>query len=244
MSEHTAGEAGISKLELIGVSLAIYTHAQKLGRILEPTFCDDLASAAIEAVAPRLCHPSGDVVVTKDANGHIVSVTRRDNEGSTLRVIAESTPRLASAQVPAVVQEVLDELNRAMEKFPTWPTDPLHALAIFNEEAGELSKAVLQQAYEPHKNEAGDVRKEAVQAAAMAIRFIASLYQYVWTRSPQHEQPMLLATQEPDERSCNQWVCHNCEHPLPEGCKGRFKDEVECVGYHNPPSAGSQPSQS
>ena len=32
------------------------------------------------------------------------------------------------------------ELARAVKKFPTWPTDPLHALAVLGEEFGELTK--------------------------------------------------------------------------------------------------------
>ena len=43
------------------------------------------------------------------------------------------------------------EVLKATEKFPTWPTDPLHALAVLGEEYGELTKAVLQVTYEPHK---------------------------------------------------------------------------------------------
>lgn len=97
----------------------------------------------------------------------------------------------AKARVPDVVADVMAELDKAMTKFPTWPTDPLHAVGVFNEEAGELAKAVLQQVYEPHKNEPDDVRKEALQAAAMAIRFLASLDRYDWARGAQHEQEVL-----------------------------------------------------
>jgi hypothetical protein len=87
---------------------------------------------------------------------------------------------------------VLDEVARAV-KFPEWPTDPLHAAGVLNEEAGELNKAVLQQMYEPHKNKNGlqDVRDEAVQTAAMALRFIASLDKYDWTPGMQHTQVTL-----------------------------------------------------
>lgn len=103
-------------------------------------------------------------------------------------------------RVPEVVTEVLAELDRAMRKFPTWPTDPLHAVAVLNEEVGELNKAVLQQIYEPSKNPLGAVYSEAVQAAAMALRFVASINEYTWLRSVQHKQPMLAALQ-PGESS-------------------------------------------
>lgn len=90
--------------------------------------------------------------------------------------------------IPAHVRSVLAEIERATAKFPTWPTDPLHAYAVFNEEAGELGKAVLQAVYEPHKSGPAEVATEAVQAAAMALRFIASLDRYEYTPGAQHQQ--------------------------------------------------------
>lgn len=88
----------------------------------------------------------------------------------------------------AIVREVLAELERATAKFPTWPTDPLHALAIIGEEFGELTKDVLQMAYEPGKTNAGNLRSEAIQTAAMALRFAASLDVYVHKAGEQHTQ--------------------------------------------------------
>lgn len=91
-------------------------------------------------------------------------------------------------QLNSNMPTVLAEVDRAMRKFPTWPTDPLHALAVLGEEYGELTQAVLQTTYEPHKSNTGDVRTEAVQVAAMALRFIASLDRYSYARCEQHEQ--------------------------------------------------------
>lgn len=88
-----------------------------------------------------------------------------------------------------VVQDVLEELERAVQKYPLWPTDAMHAIGPFNEEAGELNQALLQKIYEPWKNTDYDqVRKEATQAAAMAIRFLMSLDQYYYSQSAQHAQ--------------------------------------------------------
>lgn len=84
--------------------------------------------------------------------------------------------------------EVRTALEKALIKFPTWPTDPIHASKVLDEEVGELSKAVLQAAYEPEKNELDAVRKEALHAAAMAIRFLASLGVYEYRPSEQHWQ--------------------------------------------------------
>lgn len=84
--------------------------------------------------------------------------------------------------------QIIEELNKATLKFPQWPTDPLHALAILGEEFGELTKEVLQMTYEPHKTSVSKVRNEAIQTAAMAIRFLMSLDNYQFRESEQHTQ--------------------------------------------------------
>lgn len=81
------------------------------------------------------------------------------------------------------------ELARAVAKFPTWPTDPLHALALLGEEFGGLTKAMLQHTYEPHKGVTQqDIRDEAIQTAAMALRLAMSLPCYQYRKAPQHSQ--------------------------------------------------------
>lgn len=83
---------------------------------------------------------------------------------------------------------IFEELDRAAKKFPTWPTDPLHAVGIVGEEFGELIRAVLQQVYEPEKNRPDDVKTEAIQLAAMVLRFIRSLDKYSFDKCNQHQQ--------------------------------------------------------
>ena len=90
---------------------------------------------------------------------------------------------------------VEEELERAVRKFPTWPTDPLHALAVLGEEFGELTKEVLQLTYEPHKSTLADVRTEAIQTAAMALRFAKSLDAYEYKRGEQHQQAAAASEQ-------------------------------------------------
>lgn len=85
-------------------------------------------------------------------------------------------------------EQVSIEVAKAKEKFPTWPTDPLHALAVLGEAYGELTKAVLQNVYEPHKCTREEVMAEAVQTAAMALRFIMSLSEYDYKQGIQHKQ--------------------------------------------------------
>lgn len=89
-----------------------------------------------------------------------------------------------------ILDEVSDELFRATQKFPTWPSDPLHALAVVSEEFGELTQATLQCVYEPHKSDFDDIRKEAIQSMAMHLRFILSLDAdaYMPYKGEQHKQ--------------------------------------------------------
>lgn len=94
----------------------------------------------------------------------------------------------APSAVDVLMTEVLAELKRATTKFPRWPTDPLHALAVLGEEYGELNKAMLQLTYEPHKTSLEEVRMEAIQTAAMALRLAKSLDRYEYKPAEQHKQ--------------------------------------------------------
>lgn len=87
-----------------------------------------------------------------------------------------------------IFSDVLAEVHRATAKFPKWPTDPIHAIGVVQEEAGELQKEVLQMCYEPHKSSKAAVKEEAVQLAAMALRFLLSLESYDYKPGAQHSQ--------------------------------------------------------
>ena len=107
-----------------------------------------------------------------------------ENTDTPLKADCSSAPCSASD----ILVEIKAELARAMAKFPNWPTDALHAVGVVAEEMGELQKEVLQLAYEPHKSSKEWVRKEALQTAAMAIRFLMSLDRYEFAPGPQHPQ--------------------------------------------------------
>lgn len=107
--------------------------------------------------------------------------------------ITQCHKALADAQEPVAC--VLAEVAKATAKFPTWPTDPLHALAVLGEEFGELTQAVLQSTYEPHKSTPDDVKTEAIQTAAMALRFLMSLNQYQFQCGEQHHQATIAAAE-------------------------------------------------
>ena len=71
---------------------------------------------------------------------------------------------------------ILRELSRAKGKWPDWPIDPVHAVAVLAEESGELVQAALDYCYS-----GGDIdriRDEAIQCGAMAVRVLEGLERY------------------------------------------------------------------
>ena len=72
-----------------------------------------------------------------------------------------------------ILYNILHELESAKMKNPKWPNDLIHASAIVNEESGELTKACLNFVYEDGSFD--DIKKEAIQTAAMTIRFLENL---------------------------------------------------------------------
>lgn len=84
-------------------------------------------------------------------------------------------------------KDILNEIEYACNKFPRWPTDPIHAVTILAEEVGELQKAILQQTYSPgiagHSTQR--VYDEALQVAAMSLRFLAAFDDYEYKPSNQ-----------------------------------------------------------
>lgn len=118
-----------------------------------------------------------------------------EHEAEKLECDCREIAMLAGGFAPlagSVSAEVVAEVERATRKFPSWPTDPLHALAVLGEEYGELTKEIVQLVYEPHKSSAEAVRREALQTAAMALRLLMSLDRYDYSRGPQHSQNSVL----------------------------------------------------
>jgi len=85
-----------------------------------------------------------------------------------------------------IYADIHEEVMRAKHLHPLWPTDPMHAVNILHEEVGELAQAIADVIY---KTDTIDhVREEAIQAAAMCVRFLDSLEVYSWKHSPSHVQ--------------------------------------------------------
>ena len=82
-----------------------------------------------------------------------------------------------SGDYQKVHADIIDELLAAEKKFPGFPDDAVHAAAIVAEEAGELTRASLDFHY-GRETSREEMRKEAAQTAAMAIRFLVHLDEY------------------------------------------------------------------
>jgi hypothetical protein len=102
------------------------------------------------------------------------------------------------------VIDVLDrfhlELKHAERKFPTFPTDPIHAAAIVVEEAGELQQAALQFTYE--NRDIDRVKDEAVQVGAMALRFLLNVGAMRSRPSEQVDRVSGIAQHAPVQNDC------------------------------------------
>ena len=72
-----------------------------------------------------------------------------------------------------IIGEVLDELLRAETKYPDWPTDLIHQVAIMQEESGEAIRAALNHVY--HGEPIEELRAELVQTAAMCLRCLKNM---------------------------------------------------------------------
>ncbi len=69
--------------------------------------------------------------------------------------------------------EINKEISEAIKKFPGFPVDPVHMVAIMAEESGEAVQAALQYAYDNKPVE--NIEKELIQTAAMCVRCLAHL---------------------------------------------------------------------
>ena len=84
---------------------------------------------------------------------------------------------LKTGAYPEIVKKVIDmifnELKKAEDKFPTWPVDHVHGVAIMAEESGEAVQAAIDYYYERGSKE--KVMHETAQTGAMAIRYLFAL---------------------------------------------------------------------
>ncbi len=105
-------------------------------------------------------------------------------------LLADLEGRVMALRINRVLDAIAEEVVRATGKHPTWPVDPMHALAVVGEEFGELSKATLQTVYESELSNEEDVEKEAIQLGATVVRFLMALQdeEYEFERCDQRRQ--------------------------------------------------------
>ncbi|MHA1809388.1 MAG: hypothetical protein ACTSYH_03645 [Candidatus Heimdallarchaeaceae archaeon] len=70
-----------------------------------------------------------------------------------------------------IFNDILNEIERAEKLHPDWPSNIVYASAIVAEEAGELVRSCLQHEFEKSPC-LEDIKTEAIQTAAVAIRFL------------------------------------------------------------------------
>lgn len=73
------------------------------------------------------------------------------------------------------VRLILAELDRAEGLYPAWPRDMVLAAAVVGEESGELLQAANNARW--HGGDHERMREEAIQTAAMAVRFLVNDYE-------------------------------------------------------------------
>lgn len=73
----------------------------------------------------------------------------------------------------SIYKEVENELQKAIKKHPKYPDDIFIQVAIMNEEAGEVTKAVLD--YHTGDGSIEDLRIELRQTAAMCVRMLNAI---------------------------------------------------------------------
>lgn len=79
-------------------------------------------------------------------------------------------------EIDSYLMKFFYELVDAEKKHPCWPDDVVHASAILNEEAGELTQAAIDFHYSNGRTKR--LEEEAIQCGAMALRFLLNLQTY------------------------------------------------------------------
>ena len=62
-----------------------------------------------------------------------------ETQDQPVNVATPETKGGSAATLGSALLTICAEVDRATEKFPLWPDDPLHALAVLGEEYGELT---------------------------------------------------------------------------------------------------------
>lgn len=71
-----------------------------------------------------------------------------------------------------IINEALNELQRARKRYPDWPIDVVHATVVMCEEAGECLKSANEVRWSHKSATLADLREEVIQTIAMCLRLI------------------------------------------------------------------------
>lgn len=71
-----------------------------------------------------------------------------------------------------ILDEAIEELQRAKAMYPEWPVDIVHASAVMLEKAGEVLKIANEVRWNQKDGTLADVRKETIQTIAMCYRLL------------------------------------------------------------------------
>lgn len=118
-----------------------------------------IREAMQNAITALMSHADGDFVSKKSAK----------NVGFDLHNLMITLPD------SFILDDIINEVNRAELKHPNWPSDNIHAASIVAEEFGEMMReAVKIEMNEPDAS-VDNLRKEAIQTAATCIRLLKNL---------------------------------------------------------------------
>jgi len=79
----------------------------------------------------------------------------------------------ADERTKNAIDAILNELFRAERLHPLWPDDPVHAVAVLAEEAGEAIRAANDMKWKGE--DTVKLRRELIQTGAMAVRCLINL---------------------------------------------------------------------
>lgn len=99
--------------------------------------------------------------------GSFVDYSKPYGEEKPCPACVKEYPNEIEEEVSATIYAMREELERAMKRFPAF-NSAHEGFAVLLEEVDELKKHVWQR---QHARSLDEMRKEAVQVAAMAIRF-------------------------------------------------------------------------
>ena len=91
------------------------------------------------------------------------------------RAVTQATKPSHTQVYSAILSDITQELLRAEELHPSWPSDPVHAVAILVEEVGEAMREAIDIKLANKDAAKARLDTELVQAGAMCLRALLNL---------------------------------------------------------------------